>query len=417
MSDERIRVGVIGVGRGRSFAGGASDTVGMKLVALCDQWEEKLTEAGEQFGVATYTDYDEFLQHDMDAVILANYFHEHAPFAIKALRAGKHVMSETAANTTLAEGVELCRVVEETGLIYMFAENYPYTMFNQEMRRAYRTGEIGTVTYAEGEYNHPMSPDDQLRIAPGHRHWRNWIPSTYYCTHALAPLMYITDTMPKRINALSISCPSTEQQVAAVGDPGSVILCRMDNDAVFRLFGLVLPGHSNWYRLHGDQGAMEITRGGGYYGPGQVRIWHEDWNMPEGAETERVYTPEWPEHGELASQAGHGGGDFWTPFHFANAIRSGEPPFLDVYRGVAMSCVGIVAWRSALEEGVPLDMPDFHDESNRKVYEDDHWSPWPQDAGPGQPPPSIHGFRDPHPTGLARGRKVWKEMGHTGEDA
>jgi hypothetical protein len=62
-------------------------------------------------------------------------------------------------------------------------------------------------------------------------------------------------------------------------------------------------------------------------------------------------------------------------------------------------------------------MPDFHDESNRKVYEDDHWSPWPQDAGPGQPPPSIHGFRDPHPTGLARGRKVWREMGHTGEDA
>jgi len=246
MSDDRIRVGVIGVGRGRSFAGGASDTVGMKLVAICDQWEEKLTEAGEQFGVATYTDYDEFLQHDMDAVILANYFHEHAPFAIKALRAGKHVMSETAANTTLAEGVELCRVVEETGLIYMFAENYPYTMFNQEMRRVYRTGEIGTVTYAEGEYNHPMSPDDQLRIAPGHRHWRNWIPSTYYCTHAVAPLMYITDTMPKRINALSISCPSTEQQVAAVGDPGSVILCRMDNDAVFRLFGLVLPGHSNW---------------------------------------------------------------------------------------------------------------------------------------------------------------------------
>ena len=155
MSDERIRVGVIGVGRGRSFAGGASDTVGMKLVALCDQWEEKLTEAGEQFGVATYTDYDEFLQHDMDAVVLANYFHEHAPFAIKALRAGKHVMSETAANTPLAEGVELCRVVEETGLIYMFAENYPYMAYNQEMRRLYQKGHIGDFQYGEGEYLHP----------------------------------------------------------------------------------------------------------------------------------------------------------------------------------------------------------------------------------------------------------------------
>jgi predicted homoserine dehydrogenase-like protein len=31
-----IRVGVIGVGRGQSFADGASDLAGMKLVALCD---------------------------------------------------------------------------------------------------------------------------------------------------------------------------------------------------------------------------------------------------------------------------------------------------------------------------------------------------------------------------------------------
>ena len=37
-----IRVGVIGVGRGASFAAGATDLVGMKLVALCDTWDEKL---------------------------------------------------------------------------------------------------------------------------------------------------------------------------------------------------------------------------------------------------------------------------------------------------------------------------------------------------------------------------------------
>ncbi len=100
----------------------------------------------------------------MDAVILANYFHEHAPFAVKALEAGKHVMSETASNTTLAEGVALCRTVEETRRIYMLAENYPYTAFSQEMQRLYRTGEVGEVTYAEGEYNHPMDLEDVLRI-------------------------------------------------------------------------------------------------------------------------------------------------------------------------------------------------------------------------------------------------------------
>ena len=411
MSTKKIRVGVIGVGRGQSFARGA-DLVGMELVALCDKWEEKLNEVGQRFGVTTYTDYDRFLEHEMDAVILANYFTDHAPFAIKALRAGKHVMSETAANKTLAEGVALCRAVEETGQVYMFAENYPFTAFNQEMARLYRTGEIGRVLYAEGEYNHPMAPEDILKISPGLQHWRNWLPATYYCTHALAPLMVVTDTLPVSVNALVVAAPEVTDAMPRYNDPTSVILCRMDNGAVFRIFGLWSPGHSNWYRFHGTTGAMEITRGPGYYGPGQVRVWHDEWNCPPGVPTERTYVPDWPEHGDLARKAGHGGGDFWTNFHFANAIRSGEPPYLDVYRGVAMSSVGILAWKSALEEGKPYPVPNFRDEASRSQVADDHWSPWPQDAGPGQPPPSIRGFIEPTPESIAYGREIWAQQGY-----
>jgi predicted dehydrogenase len=319
----------------------------MELVALCDTWEERLRELGEKHGVATYTDYDAFLDHPMDAVILANYFHEHAPFAIKALQRGLHVMSETSCNGTLAEGVALCRAVEESSKVYMLAENYPYTVFSQEMRRLYRDGEIGEVTYAEGEYNHPMAPDNMLKLAPGLDHWRSWIPSTYYCTHALAPLVYITGARPVQVNGLSIARNWEDSKSVRRADPGSVFLCRMDNGAVFRIFGLTLPGHSNWYRVHGSRGAMETTRGPGYFGPGKIRIWHEKWNIPQGETREREYLPEWPEHGELASKSGHGGGDFWTNFHFARAIRSGEPPFFDVYQGVALSSVGILAWKSA----------------------------------------------------------------------
>ena len=409
---KEIRVGVVGVGRGGSFAAGAQ-FAGMKLVALCDIWQKGLDRAKERFpDVATYTDYDEFLAHDVDAVILANYFNEHAPFAVKALAAGKHVMSETACNSTLAEGVELCRAVEKSGRIYMLAENYPYTVFNMEMRRLYRTGEIGEVTYAEGEYNHPMAPRDSMALAPGPSHWRIWCPSTYYCTHALAPLVHITETMPVKVNALSIACGEVQETALRRGDPGSVILCRMDNGAVFRLFGVGLPGHSNWYRVHGTCGAMEITRGPGYFGPQQVRVWHEEWNRRPGDMLDRVYTPEWPEHGDLARAAGHGGGDFWTNYYFGQAIRSGKPPFLDVYRGVTMSSVGILAWRSALADGQPIDMPNFRSERARKAYEDDRWSPWPKDAGPGQPPPSILGLPRPSRKALALARKVWRETGH-----
>lgn len=409
-----IRVGVIGVGRGMSFAHGATELVGMKLVALCDIWKERLGKVGKQLKVATYTDYDKFLEHDMDAVVLANYFHQHAPFAIKALEAGMHVMSETASNATLAEGVALCRAVEKSGKTYMLAENYPYTAFNMEMRRVYRTGEIGPVTYAEGEYNHPMAPRDRMAISPGYDHWRLWIPSTYYCTHALAPLMYITDTMPVSVNGLSIARRGIDKTTLRRGDPGSVILCRMNNGAVFRIFGLIIPGHSNWYRLHGDRGAMEITRGPGYFGPGQVRVWHDPWDLKPGELHERTYVPDWPEHADLARRAGHGGGDFWTNFEFSNAIRSGRPPFLDVYRGVAMSSVGILAWKSALADGAPFAMPDFRKEASRRTCENDHWSPFPEHKHlqPDQPPPSILGEIKPGRKADAITLKVWRSVGY-----
>jgi len=153
MTDEgggRIRVGVVGVGRGISFAE-LAPLVGMEVVALCDTWEARLEKQGKILRAATYTDCDKFLQHDLDAVIVANYHHRHAPFAIKALEAGKHVMSECAACHTLGEGVALIRAVERTGKIYMFAENYLYMVHNQEMRRLYQAGVVGDFLYGEGE--------------------------------------------------------------------------------------------------------------------------------------------------------------------------------------------------------------------------------------------------------------------------
>ncbi len=410
-----IKVGVVGIKRGMSFAFGA-ENAGMKLVALCDIWEEKLKEAGKRLGVETYTDYDKFLEHDMDAVVLANYFHQHAVFAIKALKAGKHVLSETMSNSTIAEGVELCRTVEKTGLIYMLAENYPYTVFNMEMKHLYKSGEIGEVTYAEGEYNHPMPPESIASLSPGINHWRNWIPPTYYCTHAIAPLVYITEKMPVKVNGFSIPFQEINSKTARRGDTGCVILCRMDNGAVFRLFGLILPGHSNWYRIHGTKGAMEITRGPGYFGPGLIRVWHEAWTREKNQPLERTYVPEWPEKGDLASKAGHGGGDFWVNWYFAEAIRTGKQPFLNVYRAVAMSSIGILAWKSALEDGKPYDVPDFSKESERKKYENDDASPFPDAQTSKRLPSSILGFIKPKPEDIAFARKIWKKMGYKGKD-
>jgi predicted dehydrogenase len=409
---DTIKVGVIGVGRGQGFARGAGPLVGMELVALCDTWEEKLNELGKELGVATYTDYDKFLEHDMDAVILANYFHEHAPFAIKALKADKHVMSETSACFTLGEGVELVETVEQTGKAYMFAENYPYMLFNQEMRRLYEEGAIGQFTYGEGEYVHPGERDWALRLKNSFKHWRNWFPRTYYCTHALGPIMFITDTRPVSVNGFMITRPDTpesRQYNIQMGDLASMIAVRMDNGAVAKLLQGGLQGHSVWVRIHGLTGQMENLRHGDH---NMVRLTKHQFNEPKTEPVESIYKPNWPVHAEEAEKAGHGGGDFFTTYHFAEAIRTGEPPYLDVYRGVAMSIVGIQAYRSALDSANNYEVPDFRDKAMRDKYRDDDWNPNPVTKRETDPWPSVTGKIVPTPEAIAYARKVWKEAGY-----
>jgi predicted dehydrogenase len=225
--------------------------------------------------------------------------------------------------------------------------------------------------------------------------------------------MVITDTMPVRLNALSISedAPQAPNTVK-VGDVGSVILCRMNNGAVFRIWGLMMSSiHRVRYDLHGERGLISTADPNPW---STVRIHHEPWMRTDGQKVETTYVPDWPSHPELAAKAGHGGGDFWVCFHFANAIRSGTQPFLNVYRATAMAAVSVQAWRSCLADGQPLDIPEFANRRARAQVADDHWSPFPEDAAPGQPPPSIRGTLAPSRTAVARARKVWKKMGYSG---
>ncbi len=413
-SAKTIRVGVVGVGRGRTFMRSAA-AVGMELVAICDTWEEKLKEVGRETGAATFTEYDELLEYDLDAVVLANYFHEHAPFAVRALRAGKHVMSECAACHTLGEGVALARAVEESGLVYMLAENYPYMAYNQEMRRLYRKGVVGEFRYGEGEYVHPDPADVRAARSCGFNHWRNWIPSTYYCTHSIAPVMFITDTRPVRVSAFVIPYDRDDPTVTGYvkrQDTAAVIICRMDNGAVAKSLHGGLRGHGNYVRIHGNRGLMENCRHGDRQ---RLRVWREKWEKRRGEPVETVYAPDFPVHHDRAARAGHGGGDFFTSYYFAEAIRTGEQPYLDVYRGIDMTLCGIQGWRSALADGAPMEVPDFRKESVRKTYESDDWSPDPARKRKGQPPSSVLGEIKPSREAIEFSKKVWKTQGYAGE--
>lgn len=405
-----LRVGVVGVRRGLSFARNAP-AAGLELAAICDTWEEKLREAGSRLGVETCTDFDRLLELDLDAVVLANYFHQHAPYAIRALERGLHVLSECTACGTMAEGVELIEAVERSGKTYMLAENYPYFAYNQEMRRLFREGRVGRFLYGEGEYVHPDPAEVKLRRSVGWDHWRNWLPATYYCTHSIAPVMYITDTRPVQVSAFVIPYDEddpTHHRSARVSDVAAVLMLRMDNDAVVKSLHGGLRGHQNYTRIHGNRGLMESSR---VMNQQLLRVHRAPFDKEPGEPVERLYLPEFPEEAEAAGRTGHGGGDFFTNYHFARAIRSGEAPYLDVYRAVEMAACGILGWRSALADSAPRAVPDLRSAEARAPWREDRWSPFPGTLEEHRAPASVRGANPLSDEAKALARRVWQEEG------
>ena len=102
-----IKMGIFGLGRGAHFYKSVLANNG-EVVAVCDKNESKFDKAREILGndLATYTDFDEFINHPgLEAVFLCNFFHEHVPYAIKALERNIHVLSECTSNGTMADSV------------------------------------------------------------------------------------------------------------------------------------------------------------------------------------------------------------------------------------------------------------------------------------------------------------------------
>ena len=264
----KLKIGVFGAYRGMTMISVLIHHPDAELVAVCDKYEPALKKAGEaaeQVGmrIALYTDFEDFFRHDMDAVVLANYANEHAPFAIRLLDSGRHVLSEVLPAETMAQAVELIEAVERSGKVYAYAENYCYMDHTFEMRRRYEQGHVGDVMYAEGEYIH-----DCAGIWPGitygeKDHWRNRMYPTFYCTHSIGPILTITGRRPVRVTGFVTQQNETVPPLGLrMGECAGIEMLTLDNGAIVKSVHGHLkrePGSVN-YEVYGTKGSMESQR-------------------------------------------------------------------------------------------------------------------------------------------------------------
>ena len=372
---DKVKIGVIGGGRGKSMIRYGREASNAELVAICDFRDDVLErmkkECGEN-GISYYSDYDEFLKHDMDAVVLANYANQHAPFAIKAMKAGKHVFSEVLPVQTLKEAVELIETVEETGKIYAYGENYCFMSAPYEMRKLYRQGLIGEFEYGEGEYVHNCEPIWPEITYGEPDHWRNNMYATFYCTHSIGPMIHITGLRPVRVTGFE--GPKTERKLRVGSKSGSfgIELIELENGGIFKSIHGDLYVDSIWYSIYGSKGNMESARESAQNGAFDRIYIHVD-EYSGGYDTTRkdTYLPTRAQD-EQAKSFGHGTSDFYTMYNFVRKIQ-GDPDadIIDVYEALDMFLPGLFAYRSVLNGGIPMEIPNLRDKAVRDLYRND----------------------------------------------
>ncbi len=372
---KKIKVGVLGAYRGTSMINYSKVADNAELVAICDKSEEALNtqkELNKDLNIAYYDNFEDFIKHDMDAVVLANYANEHAPFAIASMKAGKHVFSEVLPVQTMKEAVELIETVEETGMIYAYGENYCYMPAPYEMKRLYEAGKIGEFEYGECEYIHNCEPIWHAITYGDKNHWRNNMYSTFYCTHSLGPIIHITGLRPVNVTGFEGMRNERNLQTGAKGGAFGIEMVELENGGIIKSIHGGLYKDSVWYSVYGSKGRMESAREDTENGDIKKIYVNADRYPGEYGKTDiEKYNPT-KEFDYKADQFGHGGSDFYCMYHFIEKIRGNETAdIIDVYESMDMFLPGMFAFRSILDGGVPKEIPNLRNKDVREKFRND----------------------------------------------
>ena len=378
---EIIRIGVFGGRRGESMISWCHKHSGVRVVAICDKAHEVIESLKKKYSEESIfwcSDFEEFLKCDMDAVVLANYATEHAPYAVRCLDRGLNVMSEVLPCQNMKEAVELVEAVERSGKIYFYAENYCYFPATTEMRRLYREGKLGKLEYGEGEYVHNCEPIWHELTYGDPNHWRNNINAFFYCTHSLGPLIHITGERPVSVTGFELPFTDRMARIGAKKGVGGIEMVTLESGAVLRSLHGQLSKDSIWYSIYGSKGRIESVRPDAVYDMYNVREGYPDGTQKvyialDEKEGDNHYDPRLVEVNLPGSEKdSHGGSDNRVLVNFVKALRN-EPDaeIIDVYEAMDMFLPGMFAYFSVLEGGKPMNVPDLSDISERNKWRND----------------------------------------------
>jgi UDP-N-acetylglucosamine 3-dehydrogenase len=147
---KKLGVAVVGTGFwGKNHARVFRELASTDLVGICDVNAERAKNVADQFGVKAYTSSTQMLKNEkIEAVSVCTWSTVLAKEALKALKAGKHVLVEKPMATNATQAEKLLQTAEENDLHLTVGFLMRFILGLQHIREAIENKKIGELVCA-----------------------------------------------------------------------------------------------------------------------------------------------------------------------------------------------------------------------------------------------------------------------------
>ncbi len=388
---DKVRIGFVGLGmRGPGAVERMSYIEGVEIVALCDQYEdrvEKMQKLLEKQGLSRAKSYSgskdawkKMCENpDIDLIYITTPWSWHTPMAVYAMENGKHAATEVPAAMTIDECWQLVETSERTRKHCMMLENCCYDFFELLTLNMARQGFFGDIIHGEGAYIHNLlglnfnkkGYAEMWRLKENQHRNGNLYP-----THGLGPICQVMNINRGDQMEYLTSMSSADFHMAAKAKELAA------NDSFFKEFTTDhYRGNMNtttvrthkgrtimiqhdvtsprvYSRLHLVSGTKGVAS---KYPDPRIATSHEWMTDEQMTELKEKYTPEIVTRiGEMAKKVGgHGGMDFMMDWRLIDCLRNGLPLDENVYDAALWSSIAPLSEKSVANRSNSVDIPDF----------------------------------------------------------
>ncbi len=370
MKDNKINVGIIGLGFGKEFIPIYQKHPYAGKIAICTRTQTALDEIGDQFGIAPglrYTDYHDMIANDsLDAIHVVTPVMDHYPMVMDSLNANKHAACTIPMATTVQQCKDIVNATQKSGKVYMMMETALYTREFLFVKDLLSQGKIGQIQFIRSDHMQNMA----LEGWPAY--WQGF-PPFLNGTHALSPVITLIGKRPTEVIAHG-SGRLSEPRAKNHGCPFSVITATLkfeDSEVVAestRWINETIRQCREGFDVYGTESSFEweLIIDDGHV----IHTGIDDAEKIVCPDTDRLLPTEIAEftrreavadtsHTSFRQGVGHGGSHPHLAHQFLKAIYEGRKAEVDEISAATITCAGICAQESAMNGSKIVKIPDF----------------------------------------------------------